>query len=507
MDRDLAIALHYEARALLRSGGAAFEVAADGGAAVAPVDQLALHRRFGRPIDLIEAARERHGVVAAVGLGSEVERLDGGEPVRHLGFRDQVAAAELDAIEAELARGDVEQPLAEEIGFIAPRPAIGSRRRLVGHHQGDVDTHVRNTVGPGQHLRDVARGGRTVGADVGALVGVGLPAQREDGTVRLAGDLQLALGVAGVIGGGEMLAAILDPLHRSARAASGERDEKILRVELAARAEAAADVVFHHADGPFRQSNLPRQHAPVHEGDLGRAVNRQLTARGIPFCQQAARLHRHSTVALYREALAADVSRACEGLICVPAHAGERERKIAARPVEQQDIVSRGGSTVHHCRQRLDVGRDRVERVLGGGGAFRQDHGKGLADIAHLVTCDDRLLERLEGGRRFRRSGMVGTLAPISAAVTTACTPGHDRAAETSIERMRPCATALRRITACSGSSRARSSTNWPRPRRKRTSSMRSTGLPTKALRVAPFRRSAVMPRGAALISRWSPVG
>ena len=121
----------------------------------------------------------------------------------------------------------------------------------------------------------------------------------------------------------------------------------------------------------------PRQHAPVHEGDLGRAVNRQLTARGIPFCQQAARLHRHSTVALAPRSARGGRVSACEGLICVPAHAGERERKIAARPVEQQDIVSRGGSTVHHCRQRLDVGRDRVERVLGGGGAFRQDHGKG----------------------------------------------------------------------------------------------------------------------------------
>src|SRR5436190_11374586 len=88
----------------------------------------------------------------------------------------------------------------------------------------------------------------------------------------------------------------------------------------------------------------------------------------------------------------------------------------------------------------------------------------------------------LNSGEDSWRSGMVGIVVPRSAAVMTACTPARERAAPASIERMRPCATALRRITACRRLSRARSSTNWPRPRRKRRSSMRSTGLPTKAL-------------------------
>src|SRR5216683_2050186 len=45
---------------------------------------------------------------------------------------------------------------------------------------------------------------------------------------------------------------------------------------------------------------------------------------------------------------------------------------------------------------------------------------------------------------------------------------------------MRPCATALRTTTACSSPAGLRSSTYWPLPRRKRRSSMRSIGLPTK---------------------------
>src|SRR5258708_7451865 len=102
----------------------------------------------------------------------------------------------------------------------------------------------------------------------------------------------------------------------------------------------------------------------------------------------------------------------------------------------------------------------------------------------------------LKAGEDSCRSGMVGISIPISAAVITACTPGRASAALTSIARMRPWATVLRRITACRRSSRARSSTNWPRPRRKRKSSMRSTGLPTKAL-VLRFKSMSYHDRGA----------
>src|SRR6266545_3118668 len=88
----------------------------------------------------------------------------------------------------------------------------------------------------------------------------------------------------------------------------------------------------------------------------------------------------------------------------------------------------------------------------------------------------------LKAGEESCRNGMVGIAVPISAAVMTACTPGRVHAAVTSTERIRPCATELRRITACSRFSRARSSTNWPRPRSSRKSSTRSIALPMKTL-------------------------
>ena len=140
-------------------------------------------------------------------------------------FRDQIAAAELDAVDAEIARRHVEQALAKEIGLEPPRPAIGADRRLVGDMQRHVDADVRNAVGARQHLRDVARARRAVGAQIGADVGMGVAAQRQDRAVALAGDLELAFGVARVIGGDQMLAAVLDPFHRPAdsRAANGIR--------------------------------------------------------------------------------------------------------------------------------------------------------------------------------------------------------------------------------------------------------------------------------------------
>src|ERR1700730_2534105 len=90
----------------------------------------------------------------------------------------------------------------------------------------------------------------------------------------------------------------------------------------------------------------------------------------------------------------------------------------------------------------------------------------------------------LNSGADSCRNGIIGTQPPISisVAVITACTPGRARAAFFSMARMRPCATGLRTMTAWSVCSNTRSSMYWPRPVRKRKSSRRSTGLPTRAL-------------------------
>src|ERR1700730_21645 len=97
-----------------------------------------------------------------------------------------------------------------------------------------------------------------------------------------------------------------------------------------------------------------------------------------------------------------------------------------------------------------------------------------------MMGCGNGLIP----GADSCRKGIIRTQPriSISVAVITACTPGRGRAPCFSTARRRPCATGLRTITAWSVCSNTRSSMYWPRPVRKRKSSRRSTGLPTRAL-------------------------
>src|SRR6516165_8785939 len=65
--------------------------------------------------------------------------------------------------------------------------------------------------------------------------------------------------LAGVVGGHQVLAPVLDPLDRAPEAQCSEGDQYILGIELAADAEAAADMAFAqmHRDGT----------APEHAGE------------------------------------------------------------------------------------------------------------------------------------------------------------------------------------------------------------------------------------------------
>ena len=213
-------------------------------------------------------------IIAAVELVLALERGDGGDLVGHLLERDEVAAAKLDPVEAEILRHDVEEPFAEEIGLEPAGPAIGADRRLVGELQFDVDVDVRDAIGPRHELRDVARAHGAVGAHIGADVDIGVPAQAQDGAVAGAGDLHVAFRLARMVHAHEVLAAVLRPFHGTSAVARSERNEEILRVELAARAEAAADVVLHDLDRAFVEAQLLRQGAAVEEQDLGAARQR-----------------------------------------------------------------------------------------------------------------------------------------------------------------------------------------------------------------------------------------
>ena len=118
-------------------------IAADRDAVIAAARSAALAARPLSPSRI--PSRQRSSVscvVAAVGFGLDVERQTLASGYGMSASRDQVAPAELDAVDAELARRDVDQPLAEEIGLEPAGPAVGAGRRLVRHQQRDVDVDV-----------------------------------------------------------------------------------------------------------------------------------------------------------------------------------------------------------------------------------------------------------------------------------------------------------------------------------------------------------------------------
>src|SRR6478752_7705111 len=106
---------------------------------IAPVDQLARELRLFGPLDFVEAAIEGDLVVAAVELVLALERSDGGDRIRHLLPRDEIAAAELDAIEPQIRRHHVQETFAKKIGLEPAGPAVSADRRLVGELERDVD--------------------------------------------------------------------------------------------------------------------------------------------------------------------------------------------------------------------------------------------------------------------------------------------------------------------------------------------------------------------------------
>src|SRR5262249_21385239 len=113
---------------------------------------------------------------------------------------------------------------------------------------------ARHAIGPGKERGAELRGHEGRRADICADVRVDESAQPEDASVAVEAHLDPVLDLARVIGGEQALAAALDPLDGPAQLQGGERYQDVLRVELAAHAEASAHV---HLGEPERAKGNP----------------------------------------------------------------------------------------------------------------------------------------------------------------------------------------------------------------------------------------------------------
>src|SRR5262249_45749039 len=151
-------------------------------------------------------------------------------------------ATDVEAVEAEVARREVEEPLAEESALEAAGPPECSGRRLVAHHGVRLKPQVRHAVRPGQELRHIAHRRGGVGSYICTDVDENVAANAPDGAVAFERDLDVGFRLARMGDGHEMLAAILHPFDRVSIPARRERAQEILRIKFASRAKPTADI-------------------------------------------------------------------------------------------------------------------------------------------------------------------------------------------------------------------------------------------------------------------------
>ncbi len=124
---------------------------------------------------------------------------------------------------------------------------------------------------------------------------------------------------------------------------------------------------------------------------------------------------------------------------------------------------------IDHRRQRLELDHDVVERVLGDVAAFGDHDRQRLADVADLVLGERHLRALVEDDARDRRRRHQQRPGLPVVAEVVGGIDGDDAVPrraprDTSILRMRACATWLRRNAACSmpGSSTSSMNSAWP---------------------------------------------
>ena len=169
--------------------------------------------------------------------------------VREGVLRDEVAPAELDAVDAGLARRLVDQAL-DQVGDVRPAgAAIGGDRRGVGQREAVAAVERRDAIDVDRVRRRVERVDERPGLrEVRAGVADPVEAQAEEAAVAVERELAGELRGAAVMVADDGLEARADPLHRPAERLRRMHQRAVLGIGLRADAEAAADVARVQAD-------------------------------------------------------------------------------------------------------------------------------------------------------------------------------------------------------------------------------------------------------------------
>ena len=272
---------------------------------------------------------QRALIVAAVVDDRLAVAIGNAGAIRHLVGADHVAQANVGGLEAARGGDEIDDPLHRKGRFRTTGAPIRRVRNLVGGGDPGADRQRIDLVGTGQMDGGVVD---NAGADriPGAAIDDEIIAQREDAAVVVEADLDIVDLVARMARAHQVLAAVLDPLHRPPQPARQEWDQQVLRIDVPLEAEAAADVEGDAADARFRHLQHRSRLAPHPMHDLGRRPDRHRIGARVMEADDAAAFHGRRGVAVMMKAAFELVRRA-----------RERGRKVAFADREGADEVGR----------------------------------------------------------------------------------------------------------------------------------------------------------------------
>ena len=218
---------------------------------------------------------------------------------------------------------------------------------------------------------------------VGAAVADEMPAEAEEAPVAPDRELERADDLLRVAARGEVLVAVLDPLHRSPGDAGEQRQDRLLDVEVDLEPEPAADGRDDHPDPRLRQAVEPREHRADEERHLRRVPEGQLSGCFVPIGDAAASLERRRVRPAEVETLAEDVGGARED--CVDVARLVLDVGEVAVGVGRQRFLG-----VDHRRERLVLHLHQLARILGRVPGRRHDRRDRIPDVSHPVEREQR---------------------------------------------------------------------------------------------------------------------
>ena len=404
------------------------------------------------PAGRFQSAVERPGVIARVVQGA------GLGPERELIRRNEVPAAQLGGVHAELARQHVHRPL-DVVDPLRPSGApIGIGRRLVREDLGQLGTDRREGVDAACHRhrqrRDAGGQQHVVRADIGNDAHL----QGEHTPIPRRGKINVGDRAAAVDRRQERLGAILDPLDRQAEPFRQRGGDEFLAVDVDLGAEAAPNLRRDGADAVLPEANhLGDERSENVRGLRRRPDGHRLPARLVPGDDRRAVRWMTapgggspSAARWWRPHWRTPARSRCRPLHPLADAGPDRHRSDAdvVRKVRMQHRRLAGHRLfrIDHRRERLVIDGDRVGRIARDVAVGGDHHRNRLADVADHVHRNRPVLRRRKRRRHPHRRQELGDLI---APVKTASTPSIAAAALTSMERIRPCGMSLRLKARC----------------------------------------------------------